>query len=288
MAVALGACRGAGPPPPAALTGIDDAGDTVRLARPAARVVSLVPATTELLFALGAGPRLVGRSRWCTAPAAAAAVPSLGDGIAPSLEAILAATPDLVILYRSTKNAQVRARLVAAGIATVQVTTDRLADVPRVARLLGALTGRATAGDSVAAAFDGALASLRPAGPAAHAPVRLFILQWPTPPMVAGAGSHLTELVALAGGENVFADLSQPSAVVGIEAVAERAPELVLSFSGREPEWVARPEWRAVRAVRERRIVRVPDPAFDWPGPRALAAVPRLRAALDSAVVAGP
>src|SRR5262245_40070576 len=83
---------------------VDDAGDTVRLAEPARRVVSLIPATTELLFAIGAGPLVVGRTTWCDYPAAATQVPNLGDGIRPNVEAIVAQHPDLVVLYRSTQN----------------------------------------------------------------------------------------------------------------------------------------------------------------------------------------
>ena len=80
---------------------VDDAGDTVRLAEPARRVVSLIPATTELLFAIGAGPLIVGRTTWCDYPPAAAQVPNLGDGIRPNLEAIVAQHPDLAVPYRS-------------------------------------------------------------------------------------------------------------------------------------------------------------------------------------------
>ncbi|MFN2326834.1 MAG: ABC transporter substrate-binding protein, partial [Gemmatimonadales bacterium] len=82
----------------------DDAGREVRLAEPASRVASLIPATTEWLFAIGAGDLVVGRTAWCDFPAAAVAVPSLGDGIMPNVEAIVAATPDLALLYDSPAN----------------------------------------------------------------------------------------------------------------------------------------------------------------------------------------
>src|SRR5688572_5362167 len=72
-------------------------------ARPA-RIVSLNPTTTELLFALGAGPRLVGRSDACDYPPRAASVPSLGGGFPPSVEAVVGARPDLVVLYHSSGN----------------------------------------------------------------------------------------------------------------------------------------------------------------------------------------
>ena len=77
---------------------VDDAGDTVRLAGPATRIASLAPSSTELLFAIGGGARGVGRTRWCDGPAEAAALPSLGDGISPNVEAILGVRPDRVVL----------------------------------------------------------------------------------------------------------------------------------------------------------------------------------------------
>ena len=90
---------------------VDDAGDTVRLPAPARRVVSLIPATTELLFAIGAGSSLVGRTSYCDYPPAAKAVPDLGDGIRPSIEAVLGQRPDLVVIYNSGQNAAVADRL---------------------------------------------------------------------------------------------------------------------------------------------------------------------------------
>ena len=94
-------------PSPTATTVVDDAGDSVAVHTPAHRVVSLIPATTELLFAIGAGRDVVGRSTWCDYPAEAARVTNLGDGINPNVEAILAARPDLVVLYNSAQNAAV-------------------------------------------------------------------------------------------------------------------------------------------------------------------------------------
>ncbi|HVX87768.1 MAG TPA: helical backbone metal receptor, partial [Gemmatimonadales bacterium] len=94
---------------------IDDARDTVRLERPATRIVSLIPASTELLFAIGAGPQVVGRTRWCDYPAAAQAVTDVGDGIGPNLEAVTAQHPDLVVLYLAGSNAEAATRLRAMG-----------------------------------------------------------------------------------------------------------------------------------------------------------------------------
>ena len=94
---------------------VDDAGDSVAVRVPAARVVSLIPASTELLFAIGAGGAVVGRTEWCNYPGEAAAVPNLGAGINPNVEAVIAARPDLVVLYNSAQHAVVATRLRELG-----------------------------------------------------------------------------------------------------------------------------------------------------------------------------
>ena len=268
LAAACTAPRSAGP-----LVLAGDVGDTVRLARPARRVVSLQPTTTELLFAIGAGAGVVGRTTWCDAPAAALAVPSLGDGLSPNLEAIVATRPDLVLLYPSALNAAAAARLQELGIATLRLRTDRLADVPRLARLLGRATGHAPGGDSVAATFERELdAATEPAS----GRTTVFILAWDQPLTTIGAGSFLSELVERAGGRNVFADVAAASAPVSLEAIVARDPAVVLVPSQEVRDVTVRPEWNVVRAFRERRLLLVTGTEYLRPTPRAPAAVREL------------
>src|SRR2546423_664017 len=102
VALAAAACARGERAPAAAGVGVtDDAGRRVTLAAPARRVVSLLPSFTEILFAIGAGDRLVGRTAWCDYPPAALAVPSVGDGMPPNVEAVAARPPDLVVVDRS-------------------------------------------------------------------------------------------------------------------------------------------------------------------------------------------
>ncbi len=259
---------------------MDDAGDTVVLAAPARRVVSLVPATTELLFAIGAGGQTVGRTAWCDYPPAASAVPNLGDGISPNVEAVLAQRPDLVLLYHSARNADVAARLRAMGIAAAQLNTDRLADVNRVSRLLGRLTGHTRAAESLAVTTDEALLSVFPTTDRAGRSPTVLLLVWEQPPMTVGRGSFLSELVERAGGVNLFADVAATSATVSVEAVAARDPDLILTTSDGPGAFLHRSEWQTVRAVRERRYLRVSGSEFSRPSPRAPAAIRELAARL--------
>ena len=281
IAILAGAgCRPA-PSVRAGISVVDDAGDTLRLAAPARRVVSLIPASTELLFALGAGSAVVGRTSYCDFPAAAKAVPDLGDGIKPNIEAVIARRPDLVVLYNSGQNAAVAGRLRELGIAALRVNTDALSSVPRVARILGKLTGREKAADSLAAVFDSALTSAT--HPREGRTPKVLLLVWEQPPMTIGRGSFLSELVERAGGENLFADVASSSGVVSIEAVAARNPDLIFTMVEGPSAFATRPEWQVVPAVRQHRFLHVSGSEFSRPSPRAPQAIRQLTAKLSEA-----
>jgi ABC-type Fe3+-hydroxamate transport system substrate-binding protein len=275
LALLGSACRPATRAGP--ITLVDDGGHSTVLSAPASRIVSLVPATTELLFALGAGPRVVGRTQWCDYPAEAKAVPSVGDGMTPNVEAIVARNPDLVALYRSSGNGAAVSRLRELGIPVVELSIDRLKDFDRAARLLARATGRESTGDSLVTAIRERLERVTRRD---QRPLSIFVLAWDQPPMTLGAGSFLTEIIDRAGARNAFESESRPSFVVSIEAVAARDPDRILVVGMGEPAIAGRPEWRSVRAVRERRFVRVEGSMFDRPSPRMPDAVEALARAL--------
>jgi iron complex transport system substrate-binding protein len=280
LIIVVAACRTA-PAPTGSIVVVDDAGDTLRLAAPARRVVSLIPATTELLFGIGAGGAVVGRTAYCDYPPSAAAVPNLGDAINPSIEAVAGQRPDLVILYNAAQSGAVAARLRQLGIPVLRLHTDQLSSVPRLARLLGTLTGRERSADSLIAVFDTALASATQLqgepGP------KVLLLVWEQPPMTIGRGSFLNELIERAGAENLFADVAGPSGVVSIEAVAARKPDLILTTSDGPASFASRPEWQVVPAVRERRFLHVSGSEFNRPSPRSPHAIRELVARLGQA-----
>ncbi len=259
---------------------VDDQGDTVAIAAPARRVVSLIPSTTEILFALGAGDRVVGRTLWCDYPAEALAIPSLGDGLQPSTELIVAARPDLVVLYRSPQNTLAADRLRSLGIPAVQLRLDRLSDVARATELLGQATGLAAHADSLIQRLRREVES---AARDRADPPGVVVLVWDQPPIVIGSGSFLHELIQLAGARNVFGDLAQASAPVSLEAIAARQPDFLLATSDM-PSYASRPEWQAVGAVRRRRFLHLSGSEFARPTLRMGDAVVRLVRALDSAL----
>ncbi len=259
---------------------MDDAGRTVTLAAPARRVVSLLPSFTELLFAMGAGDRLVGRTAWCDYPPAALAVPSVGDGMPPNVEAVAARRPDLVLLYHSGANVTAAQQLAGLGIPAVLLHLDRLEDLGPAARLIGRLVGRVTQAESLALTMDSLAAQ-----PPAPSPQSLVFVVWDNPPIVIGHGSYLDRLAALAGARNVFEDVAAPSAQVSLETIAARDPDwvAVLSDSAAPPAFAARREWRAVRAVRGGRFLNLPGSLFGRPGPRSGQVVAELRSRLEAA-----
>jgi hypothetical protein len=175
--------------------------------------------------------------------------------------------PDLVVLYRSALTESASGRLATLGIPTLVLRHDRLADVGRTARLLGRLTGRPAAGDSVARLIDSTLAG---APPAALRRPRLAFVVWDNPPMTIGGGSFLNELVDLAGGENVFHDIPSASATVSLETIATRDPDWILILSDSAP---TRPAW-------------TPAPSGAWSGRYRLGASVPARRAVWAAVAA--
>jgi len=281
LALAVAAC--AGKERPASQGGIavtDDAGRRVTLATPAQRIVSLLPSFTELFFAIGAGDRLVGRTAWCDYPPEALAVPNVGDGMPPNVEAVAARRPDLVVLYRSGQNVSAAEQLERLGIRTVLLDLNLLEDLGPAARRLGVLTAHRPAADSLARVMDSVVS--QPPAPSTRS---LAFIVWDNPPIVIGAGSYLDRLATLAGARNVFHDISSPSAQVSIETIAARDPEFVavLSDSTGAPRYAARPEWQAVRAVQQRRFLLLPGQLFGRPGPRVAQAVRELRRRLGTA-----
>ena len=281
IALAVAACaRGERVPVRGGVAVTDDAGRRVTLAAPARRIVSLLPSFTEILFAIGAGDRLVGRTTWCDYPPAALAVPSVGDAMPPSVEAVAARRPDLVVLYRSGPNVTAAEQLERLGIPTVLLDLNLLEELGAATRRLGTLTGRQVPAESLAAAVDRVVSQ-----PPAPSTQSLAFIVWDNPPIVIGAGSYLDRLAALVGARNVFHDVGSPSAQVSIETIAARDPDFlaVLSDSALPPAYASRPEWRVVRAVRDRRFLFLPGQLFGRPGPRAADAIREFRQRLEAA-----
>jgi ABC-type Fe3+-hydroxamate transport system substrate-binding protein len=232
----------------------DDYGTPIAIGRAPQRIVSLNPTTTEILFALGAGQRLVGRSQYDVFPDSARLVPSVGAALRPNIESVLATHPDLVILYASQDNRPAVDRLRQAGIMTVAFKIDSIEQFERDTRLLGRLTGdsarAATLVDSVAAT----LSVVRAATASLPRPT-VFIHAWDRPIIAIGGGSFLSQLLDIAGARNVYADIAAPSAAVTLEDIVKRNPDFVLASPVSAPKMRASESWNAVPAIRAGKLL---------------------------------
>lgn len=256
---------------------VDDFGDTVRFDAQAARIVSLNPVTTELLFALNAGDRLVGRTSWDLYPAAARSVPDLGDGMGPNVEAVLGREPDLVVLYATPSNRTAAAQLRRAGVMTVSIRTDLIADLGRVTPILARLVGDSALGALVVDTVNASLAAVRERADTAGGPVAFWHI-WDAPLMTIGGGSFLSELLTVAGVRNAFGDATSPSPQVSLEEVARRDPDVILAGPLAAAKIRATPAWASIRAVREDRVLVVDTTLVGRPGVRMGEAARHLRA----------
>jgi len=201
----------------------------------------------------------VGRSRWDEYPNAVSRIPALGDGIRPNIEAVLAARPTLVVLYATAENRAAADALARAGVRTIALRVDRIAQFHRLlaalGRALGAEANARIVSDSVQSTLD-RVRSLTASRPRP----RVVWPAWESPLLVIGGGSYIDELLTIAGAENVFHDMDAPSPPVSIEEIAKRAPDLVITGASRGAKLSANPSWQAIRAVRETRFI-VQDPS---------------------------
>jgi iron complex transport system substrate-binding protein len=237
----------------AQITVRDDAGQTLRLERPAARVVSLSPHLSELLFAAGAGANVVGVLRYSDFPPEARVLPRIGDDATLDLERILALAPDLAVAWPSASHRRQFERLRALGVPVFESEQRELDDIPRALEVLGLLTAHPDSAGRAAQAFRARASDL--AHRHSHRPaVRVFFQVWGAP-LITVNGAHLiSRVLALCGGENVFAELPVLAPQVDTEAVLLANPEVIIasasgaSTNGWRAPWLAFPSIPAVRA----------------------------------------
>lgn len=251
-ALTLAACKRSGQSPP---TGRDDFGNPIVVPSIApSRIVSLNPAITEIIFALGAGPRLIGRTKFDLWPDSARLVPDMGNGISPNVEAILGARPDLVVLYASQDNRPAATRLRTAGVNTVALRNDRIADFARTTIILGRILHDTLRAGLVRDSVQRTLDRVAQATRGASRP-RVFWHIWDAPLITIGSGSFMDELVNIAGATNAYGDLRGPSGEITLEDVARRDPDFILAGPIGAQAIRSDPRWRIVRAAREQRIL---------------------------------
>jgi iron complex transport system substrate-binding protein len=237
----------------------------------ATRIVSLGPATTEALFAVGAGDRVVGRSRYCDWPPEASKLPAVG-GIEPDVEGILQLKPDLVVGPSGAWSTKLAQTLDGHGIATwfpAEIRT--LAGVDALVLDLGARTGHVDGAQRVVARIDAGEQAVDRAVAGAPHP-RVLLVVGLAPVVAAGPGSFADDMLKHAGAANVIAD-GGPWPVVGFERIAELDPDVIVDASVAESGGATQVTaqaagWGALRAVRGGHVVALGDERVLRPGPR--------------------
>ncbi len=253
------------------------------LARPAVRIVSLVPSLTEALFALGLGDRVVGVTEWCVHPAdGVAALPKVGGTKDADADAVLALSPDLVIANREENTRRVVERIRSAGV-PVWVTYPR--NVAEGAALLRELSALGAAPEAVARVVEPVEAAVeRAAAERPPVPVRVFCPIWRNPWMSVGRDTYAHALLELCGGANVFGDRTgRRYPIVELAEIEAAQPEVVLlpdepyAFGPRDAA-----ELRAlpIPAAEQDRIHLIDGTWVSWYGPRIRRAIAEVRALL--------
>ena len=254
--------------------------------QPPRRIISLVPALTEILFAIGAGPQVVAVSSFDTYPPEATTRPRVGALLDPDVERVLSLRPDLVAIYGSQTD--MRRQLERASIPVYDYRHAGLPDILHTIRDLGRVTGLTATAEPIAAGIERQLADLR-VRTGREAPVRTVLVFGREAGALrniyaSGGKGFLDDMLTIAGGVNVFADLEQEAVQATTELLLVRAPDVILEVREGPPYSEAQvrqlaADWgrlASVPAVKAGRVHVVSGEGLVVPGPRVAQAVERL------------
>ena len=250
---------------------------------PAQRVVTFAPHFAEMMYAIGASEQLVGVSAWSDFPREVLELPHIGDAFSIDQEQLSLLQPDLLLVWESGMPAHTVDDLRARGYRVETIRTRNLEDVAAAIVRIGDLTGHAGTAAAAASEFTGALESLR-ARYRDASPIDVFF-QISTRPLYTVNREHfISEIIALCGGRNVFADVEGFAPSVSVEAVIDRDPEVMLAGTnlgdGAFEEWA---RWPNLAANRYGNLFLLPDETIGRPSPRLAMAARSVCIALDRA-----
>jgi iron complex transport system substrate-binding protein len=263
------------------LAGAD--GKMLTLKTPASRVVSLAPDLTELTYAAGAGPVLVGASAYSDYPAAAKQLPRIGDAFRFDIERVLALKPELVLAWEGGTPVPVIERLRALHLPVLVIGTHELTDIAHNLELIGQATGHVDQAQRAAGDFLAGLKRLRNQY-ANRKPVRVFYEISATPLYTVGGSQVISRIIALCGGRNIFDDLTSLAASISLESVLARDPQAIVT--GGDDQAVARlrawRQWPHLSAAESRSLFSINGDLLDRTTPRILEGGKQLCEDLDS------
>jgi iron complex transport system substrate-binding protein len=270
-------------PSAAAFTTRDMLGRDVTLAAPPKRIVSLAPSVTEILYALNAEYLLVGVTDFCDFPPEARRQPKVGGMVAPSLEAIVALRPDLVIATTEGTREDTFTQLSRVGVPVYLVAAHRVADATSLMLRLGELTGREGTAGPLVARLELRIEAVKKAVLPLGRPRVLYVL-WPEPLIVPGRDAIVTELIQLAGGQSLTAGDADAWPRYSLEAAVAKSPEVILLANhGAGTGAVSMEKWRrlaSLPAVKAGRLLSVNGDLMHRYGPRLVDGLEQLARAI--------
>lgn len=223
-----------------------------------------------MLFAAGAGSRLVATIEYSGQPASERGLPKVGTVGAIDMERLIAARPDVVVVWPDGNDPADIATIERLGIPVYQQEAVTLGGIGQSLRRLGRLTGTRGVADREASRLEAKLASLRQEyGNVSH-PLTALLEVWNRPLYTVGGKELMSDALRVCGARNVFADLPQRAPAIGVGAVIARDPDMIIAVAppGRGPSWLA--EWRRfpfLRAVRSGRLLAFEDQRLSELGP---------------------
>jgi iron complex transport system substrate-binding protein len=204
-------------------------------ASPPKRIISLAPSTTEILYALGLGDRIVGVTTFCDYPEAAKAKAKIGGMSNPSLEAVVSLKPDIVVLTTDGNPKEFEERLRSLQITTFVFTARRLSELPQGIRELGGALGVKNKADKLADEIEGDIEKIQKSSlvsrPSSIKKKILYIV-WPEPLIVAGPGTIIDDAITLLGDVNIAQGAVSAYPKYSIEEVIRQAPDVILIGKG--------------------------------------------------------
>ncbi len=258
------------------------------------RIVSTAPSFTEMLFAVGAGPKVVAVSTYCHFPAPVERLPRIGTYLEPNVEAIIRLRPDLVLVH--AEHPQIVRQLKAVGIRTLALRNTGLDETLRSAAEVGRAVGREHEGIALEARLRNGLAEMRKQT-ASPTPRTLLFIVGRTPGrldgmLAVGKGSYLNDLIIAAGGRNVLADSPVSYPKISVEGILRLNPDVIVDMGdmtetkGVTPAHTASVVrlWETVpglRAVQLRKVFAVASDIYVVPGPRVVEAAEAFRRMLE-------
>ena len=255
---------------------VDDAGRNIYLAKPPARIISLAPSVTEMVFAIGAGDQLVGVTDFCDFPPEAATRAKIGYAN-PNLESVLALKPDLVLAPKEFLRPDVVTALDQLKVPVFVMAATTVEDILAHLGTLGRMLGRPAAANDVTMDLRRQLAKIKSRMEGVP-PIRVLYVLNSQPLITVGPGSFIDQLINLAGGINVAAKSATPYPRLSMETVLMEDPEALVFPVGQaegisESEQQTWRQWTGMTAVKRGRLHQIPASLLNRPGPRIIQAL---------------